>query len=310
MTTLSLILNDPEPPQGFPSHRQLVHSPFQEPLAYWSDNQDFLLPSAAFSGQQTYNRSFVLLPFSSNASQSACNLFLDTRSSHCGPGGLPGPANNGGEVDLMTGWPYSGSLLVPSLLDPASVPTCDEPSQDSVSSKTDFERELHASPLLKLLIHWYSPRDHLALRPHRFQPQRRNPSATPESSSRTTRSSVLRTRSCQPTNVKLVKRPACHSCKVKKIRCFSDPNLGDSDSTPCMPCRKNGNVCDYSRPLEGSRAFDVALRQRQIRDDERKRRPPKAPRAKKPRKKCGGVRRFVTPVSAEDFAKILEASTV
>ncbi|KAH6908408.1 hypothetical protein BKA70DRAFT_1222623 [Coprinopsis sp. MPI-PUGE-AT-0042] len=237
--------------------------PFQEPLAYWSDNQDFLLPSAAFSGQQTYNRSFVLLPFSSNASQSACNLFLDTRSSHCGP------------ADLFLYHRYSTPHLFP---------TCDEPSQDSVSSKPTFERELHASPLLKLLIHWYSPRGHLALRPHRFQPQRRNPSAT---------TPLRHQKAAQGPPVPLFSA-------LVRVNPPTDPNLGDSDSTTVhqsRPCRKNG-----------SRAFDVALRTTPNSDDERKP-TPQGPRAKS-LEEVRWRTQFVTPVSAEDLQKILEASTV
>ncbi|KAH6888338.1 hypothetical protein BKA70DRAFT_1235432 [Coprinopsis sp. MPI-PUGE-AT-0042] len=92
---------------------------------------------------------------------------------------------------------------------------------------------------------------------------------------------------CQTIKSNPLKRPACQSCKIKKTRCSNDTPPEEDPDASCTPCIKDGIICDYSPPLEGSPAYDVVLRRCQNRANERKHQPPKPVQAKlrKPRKR-------------------------
>ncbi|KAH6893810.1 hypothetical protein BKA70DRAFT_1233157 [Coprinopsis sp. MPI-PUGE-AT-0042] len=284
MTALSLILNDLESTQGVPNCRQDVHSNFSEP--YSNNGQSLFLPSTPHPGQQRYNSSFVLYPFPSGAGQLLCS---------CGSGRLAaGAVDSTKEVDLITGWINEGAFLVPSLLDAfVSSPMYNELNPAVVSHEAESVHEHITTVLPTPEAPDQADKSHgsciAALLPSTSTAEVLFERPAAETSSRSTRSCIRSNRSRRPNSPKIVKRPACHSCKVKKVRCSSDSKLDISENESCIPCKKAGISCDYSPPLEGSPAFDVALRRRQIREAERKRRPPKAPRAK-PRKKRDGVR--------------------
>ncbi|KAH6890766.1 hypothetical protein BKA70DRAFT_1234517 [Coprinopsis sp. MPI-PUGE-AT-0042] len=236
--------------------------------------------------------------------------FLESRSLYGGSSRQFGTTYTGNAtgVGLATSWDYGGSFYAPSLLDPFVLITFPEPGPATVNSEVAALRSF-CSQITPLLV----PEEPEKLArsqdlSHTVPPRAAVPNAEisgdrPKSKARGKGSSGQGSRSRRSRQPKTVKRSACHSCKVKKVRCSCDPNSKLEEDAPCIPCTKAGIPCDYSPPLEGSRAFDVVLRRCQSRVNER----PK-PRAN-PRRKRDEIRRFVTPASAEDFARTLSPST-
>lgn len=101
---------------------------------------------------------------------------------------------------------------------------------------------------------------------------------------------------------KVPKRGACHGCKVRKIRCYPDPE----DPRCCMACHRAGRACDFSPPPVGSRAYEVGLRRRQQRDEVNARRrlaKPRRPYLSHENREHNPQTIFLDPISEYDFAK-------
>ncbi|KAH6888893.1 hypothetical protein BKA70DRAFT_1235236 [Coprinopsis sp. MPI-PUGE-AT-0042] len=287
MTSLSAILNDPD--STAPATHHTSRGFYQ---ARWNNSESSTQPSTAYP-EQASQGDFGLVP----SLPAPCSLY-DDRNLYGGSSRQFGTAYAGNTPDgeLVTRWGYGDSLYNASLLGSFyaylqlshTLPRCGQsrggytwrlPSlSDSLAAKSkqisDDDAQMVPSRDLSCTVPSSAPITNADVSSKRRKAK---------SKSRTNASSGRGGRSRQSKQPKIIKRSACHSCKVKKVRCSSNPDAMLEEDA-CMPCINAGIPCDYSPPLEGSKAFNVALRRRQNRETERKRRPP--PRVN-PRRKRG-----------------------
>ncbi|KAH6880212.1 hypothetical protein BKA70DRAFT_1239008 [Coprinopsis sp. MPI-PUGE-AT-0042] len=282
MTSLSAILNDPD--STAPATHHTSRGFYQ---ARWNNSESSTQPSTAYP-EQASQGDFGLVP----SLPAPCSLY-DDRNLYGGSSRQFGTAYAGNTPDgeLVTRWGYGDSLYNASLLDPSMlISNCPIPCLDVASPEaatlgdyphsqtpwliSDDDAQMVPSRDLSCTVPSSAPITNADVSSERRKAK---------SKSRTNASSGRGGRSRQSKQPKIIKRSACHSCKVKKVRCSSNPDAMLEEDT-CMPCINAGIPCDYSPPLEGSKAFNVALRRRQNRETERKRRLP--PRVN-PRRKRG-----------------------
>ncbi|KAH6896467.1 hypothetical protein BKA70DRAFT_1231682 [Coprinopsis sp. MPI-PUGE-AT-0042] len=285
MTSLSVILNDPE--STIPSYCRTAYTS-RGPNQARGNNSEFLTLSSTRYLEPSQQRQGD--PGLNPSSPSSSN-FLESRSLYGGSSRQFATTYTGNAtgVGLATSWDYGGSFYAPSLLDPFVLITFPEPGPATVNSEVAALRSF-CSQITPLLLNQ-----------NRFQRNLNN--WLGRKTSLTLSLLELLSQMLKFRETAQNRRREARVLQVKKVRCSCDPNSKLEEDAPCIPCTKAGIPCDYSPPLEGSRAFDVVLRRRQSRVNER----PK-PRAN-PRRKQDEIRRFVTPVSAEDFARTLSPST-
>jgi hypothetical protein len=264
MAALSLILNDPDSEHGVPSCSQDVQahsgtpsqagSSFSQQVSGWTGYQPFLPPTSLI-GQSNFGTNLLMYPVPSISGQSPCNSgsWVPRRTSCVESGST--------ELNFMTGRSYQGSCRVPSLLDSfASSSACEELTRPVVGRGAEFRYDCSTAtlqvsqcsipaffqltclskqtpePFNKAATFKGSFRTTTSLPfPSHADEPRAQPVAT-ETRRRTTRSSsrnpVIRPHPCSLAN--LIKRPACNSCRVKKIRCSSDLRFEILDKQSCV----------------------------------------------------------------------------